>query len=44
MILINIDTGPHPPGLDELQPDTAIGYLLKINNIIINKLKYPSIM
>jgi len=25
MILININTGPHPPGLDELQPDTAIG-------------------
>lgn len=27
MILININTGPHPPGLDELQPDTAIGWL-----------------
>lgn len=25
MILININTGPHPPGLDELQPDTTIG-------------------
>lgn len=26
MILININTGPHPPGLDEIQPDTVIGY------------------
>lgn len=25
MILININTGPHPPGFDELQPDMAIG-------------------
>lgn len=43
MILININTGPHPPGLDELQPDRAIGWDFNIPIKINNKINLSTI-